>query len=60
VLLQATPFEVALLGAVQFLPFLLFTLPAGAWVDRMRRRPILISGDLVRVVALGTIRPPGV
>jgi MFS family permease len=55
VLLQATPFEVALLGALQFLPFLLFTLPAGAWVDRLRRRPILISGDLVRVVALGTI-----
>jgi MFS family permease len=46
---------VALLGALQFLPFLLFTLPAGAWVDRLRRRPILISGDLVRVVALGTI-----
>ncbi|HXQ95678.1 MAG TPA: MFS transporter [Candidatus Acidoferrales bacterium] len=55
VLLLATPFEVALLGALQFLPFLLFTLPAGAWVDRLRRRPILISGDLVRVVALGTI-----
>jgi len=55
VLLRATPFEVALLGALQFLPFLLFTLPAGAWVDRLRRRPILISGDLVRVVALGTI-----
>ena len=55
VLLQATPFEVALLGALQFLPFLLFTLPAGAWVDRLRRRPILISGALVRVVALGTI-----
>ncbi len=55
VVLQVTPFEVALLGAVQFLPFLLFALPAGAWVDRLRRRPILISGDLVRVVALGTI-----
>lgn len=55
VLLRVTPFEVALLGALQFLPFLLFTLPAGAWVDRLRRRPILISGDLVRVVALGTI-----
>jgi MFS family permease len=55
VLLQATPFEVALLGTLQFLPFLLFTLPAGAWVDRLRRRPILISGDLVRVVALATI-----
>jgi MFS family permease len=55
VLLKATAFEVALLGAIEFLPFLLFTLPAGAWVDRMRRRPILISGDLVRLVALGTI-----
>ncbi len=55
VLLHASPFEVALLGALQFLPFLLFTLPAGAWLDRMRRRPVLISGDLVRVGALGTI-----
>jgi MFS family permease len=55
VLLKATAFEVALLGAIEFLPFLLFTLPAGAWVDRMRRRPILISGDLARLVALGTI-----
>jgi MFS family permease len=55
VLLKATAFEVALLGAIEFLPFLLFTLPAGAWVDRMRRRPIMISGDLVRLVALGTI-----
>jgi Arabinose efflux permease len=53
--LQATSFEVALLGALEILPFLLFALPAGAWVDRMRRRPILISGDLVRVVALSTI-----
>ncbi len=55
VLLHATAFEVALLGALAFLPFLLFTLPAGAWVDRLRRRPILISGDMVRLVALGTI-----
>jgi MFS family permease len=55
VVLQVTPFEVALLGAVQFLPFLLFALPAGVWVDRLRRRPILIAGDVVRMVALGTI-----
>ena len=44
--LNASPFEVALLGTVEFLPFLLFTLPAGAWVDRLQRRPILIIGDL--------------
>ncbi len=55
VLLHASPFEVALLGALEFLPFLLFTLPAGAWLDRMRRRPVMISGDLMRLVALGTI-----
>jgi MFS family permease len=55
VTLQASVFEVALLGVLQFLPFLLFTLPAGAWVDRLRRRPILVSGDLVRLVALGSI-----
>ncbi len=55
VLLEASPFEVALLGTVEFLPFILFSLPAGAWVDRLRRRPILILGDLGRAVALATI-----
>ena len=45
--LDESAFEVALLTTVQFLPFLLFTLPAGVWVDRLRRRPILIAGDLV-------------
>ena len=43
-LLDASPFEVALLGTIEFLPFILFSLPAGAWVDRLRRRPILIVG----------------
>lgn len=55
VLIQASAFEVALLGTVEFLPFLLFTLPAGAWVDRLRRRPILIAGDLLRASALVSI-----
>ena len=55
VLLGATPFEMGLLGTVEMLPFLLISLPAGVWVDRLPRRRILISGDLVRAVALGTI-----
>jgi MFS family permease len=55
VLLQANPFQVALLGTVEFLPFILFSLPAGAWVDRLRRRPILIIGDVGRAVSLGSI-----
>jgi MFS family permease len=38
-----------------FLPFILFALPAGVWVDRLRRRPILIAGDLARAVLLVSI-----
>jgi MFS family permease len=55
VALDASAFEVALLGTLNFLPFILFTLPAGVWVDRLRRRPILIAGDLARAVLLATI-----
>ncbi len=55
ILLDATPFEVALLGTIEFLPFILFSLPAGAWVDRLRRRPILIIGDVGRAVCLASI-----
>jgi MFS family permease len=55
VLIRASAFEVALLGTIEFLPFLLFTLPAGAWVDRLRRRPILIAGDLLRAGVLLSI-----
>ena len=53
--LDATAFEVAALGTVEFLPFILFTLPAGVWVDRLRRRPILIASDFMRAALLLTI-----
>ena len=53
--LDASAFEVALLGTVEFLPFLLFTLPAGVWVDRLPRKPILILGDIGRAAALASV-----
>ena len=53
--LDASAFQVAALGTVEFLPFIVFALPAGVWVDRLRRRPILIAGDLGRAVLLLTI-----
>ena len=53
--LGATTFEASLLFFFEMLPFILFTLPAGVWVDRLRRRPILIAGDLGRAIALATI-----
>lgn len=37
------------------LPFLLIGLPAGVWVDRLRRRPILIVADLGRAMLLASI-----
>jgi MFS family permease len=53
--LHATPFEFAALGVLNFLPFILFALPAGVWVDRLRRRYILIACDAARVVLLAVI-----
>jgi MFS family permease len=54
-ILNATPGEMGVLGAMQFAPFLLIGLFAGVWVDRMRRRPILIAGDLGRALILSSI-----
>ncbi|HEX7473777.1 MAG TPA: MFS transporter [Candidatus Limnocylindrales bacterium] len=53
--LRVSPFEFGLLGTLEFLPFALLSLPAGVWVDRLRRRPILILADLVRAVLLLSI-----
>lgn len=53
--LKATPVELGLLRAAVFLPFLLVTLPAGAWLDRVRRRPVLLSTNLLRAAALGLV-----
>ncbi|MFC9897727.1 MFS transporter [Nocardia sp. NPDC127579] len=51
-LLGASAFEVGLLVAAQYVPFLVIGLPAGAWVDRLPRRPVMILTDVVRCVTL--------
>jgi MFS family permease len=53
--LDASPFAVSALLVVEFAPFLLISLPAGVWVDRLPRKPILVLGDLGRFAALLTI-----
>ena len=53
--LQATPTQMGVLQMAQYLPFLLFGLLAGVWVDRLPRRPVLIVADLGRAVALAVI-----
>jgi MFS family permease len=53
--LDATSFEVGVLTASETLAFLLVGLPAGAWVDRLRRRNVLITGDLGRALLFGSL-----
>ena len=53
--LAATPFEVGALSAAETAAFLLVGLPAGVWVDRLRRRPLMLRADLCRFVLLLTI-----
>ena len=55
VLLHASAFTVASLAMIEQLPFLLFALPAGVWIDRVARRPILILGDVGRALAVASI-----
>ncbi|MFF1649922.1 MFS transporter [Streptomyces sp. NPDC058240] len=53
--LRADEFQVGLLAAMTTAGSLLVGLPAGAWVDRMRKRSVMISTDLVRALVLLTI-----
>lgn len=53
--LHASTFAVGMLSAVHNLAFLLLGLPAGAWLDRMRRRPVMIAGDLLRAALLASV-----
>lgn len=52
---KADPLQMGLLNASQFAPNLFFTLLAGVWVDRVRRRPLMILANVSRAVLLGLI-----
>ena len=53
--LKATPFQLGVLNAMQIVPALLAGLFAGAWVDRLRRRPLLIGADIGRALVLASL-----
>lgn len=53
--LNAGPIEISALRSVELIAALLIGLVAGAWVDRLRRRPIMIWADLGRAALLGSI-----
>jgi MFS family permease len=54
-MLGASPVEMGILAAVEYAPFLLLTLFAGAWIDRIRRRPVMLVANLARAGLVGSI-----
>lgn len=53
--LRAGPLELSALRSVEFVAWLGVGLVAGAWVDRLRRRPVMIVADLGRAILLASI-----
>jgi len=55
VFLHATSFEVGVLTAAEYLPWLVIGLPAGAWVDRLPSRPVMIVCDVISAALYASI-----
>jgi predicted MFS family arabinose efflux permease len=53
--LDATALEMGVLTALETVAFLVVGLPAGAWVDRWRRKRVLVVNDLIRMLALASL-----
>jgi MFS family permease len=53
--LKATPFQMGLLQTMELLPAFLVGLVAGAWVDRLHRRPLLIAADIGRALVVAAV-----
>ncbi|HEV2457480.1 MAG TPA: MFS transporter, partial [Ktedonobacterales bacterium] len=53
--LTRSPAQAGLVAAARLLPYLLFSLPAGALVDRWNRKAVMIRCDVVRWLALGSV-----
>src|SRR6187431_166824 len=55
VLLHATPTQMGLLTAMELVPFVLFSLPVGVWLDRVRKLPVYIAGELTNGVIVASV-----
>jgi MFS family permease len=55
VLLKASPTQMGLLTATELLPFVLFSLPAGVWLDRVRKLPVYVVGETSIALAAASV-----
>src|SRR6202167_4303357 len=55
VLLHAAPTQMGLLTAMEVFPFVLFSLPAGVWLDRIRKLPVYVVGEICVAAAVASV-----
>jgi len=55
VLLQASPTQMGLLTAMEIVPFVLFSLPGGVWLDRVRKLPVYVVGETMIGLILASV-----
>jgi MFS family permease len=55
VLLHATPTQMGLLTAMEIVPFVLFSLPSGVWLDRVRKLPVYVGGEVALALTVASV-----
>lgn len=55
VLLHATPTQMGLLTFMEIFPYVLLSLPSGVWLDRVRKLPVYISGEIAISLAVASV-----
>src|SRR5258707_7571536 len=55
VLMHAAPTQMGLLTAMEIVPFVLFSLPTGVWLDRVRKLPVYVVGELSIALGVATV-----
>jgi MFS family permease len=55
VLLHATPTQMGWLTAMEILPFVLLSLPAGVWLDRVRKLPVYVAGEAAIALVVSSV-----
>lgn len=53
--LHATPAQMGLLGTLWLAPFVIFLLPSGVWLDRVRKLPVYIGGEVILALTLASV-----
>src|SRR5580698_7377896 len=55
VLMHAAPTQMGLLTAMELIPFALFSLPTGVWLDRVRKLPVYVVGEMSIALGVATV-----